>query len=152
MSKPVRKYWRCNAVQKLFITAAIFLGALEIRSQVLRITDFDIGTDNKIHVSHNSVSTQYYILYRGDTVTAITFPRALHLGASQDQLFVDDLPATRTSFYRILGVPQSQPRDVDGDGIDDVYELSHPGILSPLNPSDASLDSDGDGLSNLQEY
>ena len=40
--------------------------------------------------------------------------------------------------------------DTDGDGISDVAEVA--AGLNPLDPSDASLDSDGDGVSNLQEY
>src|SRR5205814_10181328 len=49
-------------------------------------------------------------------------------------------------------VPIAQPLDTDGDGIDDVYELQHSSVLNPLDPSDAARDSDGDGLSNLEEF
>ena len=55
-------------------------------------------------------------------------------------------------FYRIRAVPFAQPLDLDGDGIDDGYELSHRTFLNPFNPADAALDYDGDGQSNLQEY
>ncbi len=41
--------------------------------------------------------------------------------------------------------------DTDGDGIDDYYESITSG-LSPTDPSDAQLDFDGDGLTNLEEY
>jgi uncharacterized repeat protein (TIGR01451 family) len=41
-------------------------------------------------------------------------------------------------------------RDTDHDGIPDDWEIPHG--LNPNNPSDALLDSDGDGTSNLQEY
>jgi len=40
--------------------------------------------------------------------------------------------------------------DSDGDGIPDWWELEHG--LNPYDPSDALLDFDGDGLSNLREY
>ncbi len=40
--------------------------------------------------------------------------------------------------------------DTDGDGIPDPYELEF--SLDPLNSSDATIDSDSDGLTNLQEY
>jgi hypothetical protein len=49
-------------------------------------------------------------------------------------------------------VPVSEPLDLDGDGIDDVFELRHPQALDPLDPSDAEKDYDGDGLSNRTEY
>jgi hypothetical protein len=40
--------------------------------------------------------------------------------------------------------------DGDHDGIPDAWELLHG--LNPLNTEDAHLDSDGDGMSNLEEY
>lgn len=42
--------------------------------------------------------------------------------------------------------------DSDGDGIADGYEVDHSEVLDPLDPADAPLDHDGDGLSNLEEY
>jgi PKD repeat protein len=40
--------------------------------------------------------------------------------------------------------------DDDGDGMSDEWEISN--RLNPLDPSDALLDSDGDGLTNLDEF
>ncbi len=40
--------------------------------------------------------------------------------------------------------------DTDGDGIDDFFELNN--SLNPLDASDAALDSDNDGVSNLDEF
>jgi hypothetical protein len=45
---------------------------------------------------------------------------------------------------------QPNPVDTDGDGLPDAWENSH--SLSATNQTDASLDSDGDGHSNLQEF
>lgn len=42
--------------------------------------------------------------------------------------------------------------DTDDDGIPASYEIIYPGVLSNLNSNDAVADSDGDGLTNLQEY
>src|SRR5262249_7132174 len=41
-------------------------------------------------------------------------------------------------------------QDSDGDGIPDSWELAYG--LNPADPSDAALDTDGDGQSNLQEF
>jgi uncharacterized repeat protein (TIGR01451 family) len=41
-------------------------------------------------------------------------------------------------------------RDSDGDGMPDEWEIAKK--LDPFDPSDASLDPDGDDLTNLQEY
>jgi hypothetical protein len=40
--------------------------------------------------------------------------------------------------------------DTDRDGMSDVWELAH--SLNPEDPTDAKLDTDGDGLTNQQEY
>jgi hypothetical protein len=40
--------------------------------------------------------------------------------------------------------------DTDGDGLPDSWELAN--NLNPANAADASLDGDGDGVSNLAEY
>ena len=40
--------------------------------------------------------------------------------------------------------------DTDGDGMPDGWEVEYE--LDPLDPGDASLDSDGDGATNLEEY
>lgn len=64
-------------------------------------------------------------------------------------------PATAaigTAFFSVERRPLNAPLDSDGDGLDDVYELSHPTILNPLNPSDAAADPDADGATNLEEY
>ena len=44
----------------------------------------------------------------------------------------------------------SAPLDSDGDGMPDDFETLH--HLNPLDPSDASLDLDGDGATNWQEF
>ena len=46
--------------------------------------------------------------------------------------------------------PVAASGDSDGDGMPDAWETTY--NLDPFNALDAALDSDGDGLSNLEEY
>ncbi len=50
--------------------------------------------------------------------------------------------------FRYMTSPRNG--DTDGDGIDDSYEVGQ--RLDPLDPSDAGVDHDNDGVSTLQEY
>ena len=57
--------------------------------------------------------------------------------------YVDSVQVFSTSYA-------SASIDSDGDRIPDGYELAHG--LNPNDPTDAARDTDGDGLTNLQEY
>ena len=60
--------------------------------------------------------------------------------------------APALALHRIAAISVFSPRDSDGDRIDDLYELEHPEILNPLDPTDAALDPDNNGLTHQQEY
>jgi alpha-tubulin suppressor-like RCC1 family protein len=95
----------------------------------------------------------YYVLERGDVITNIHQPVGMALASAYPQLRdPSPLASDVAIFYRIRAVPRAQPLDLDGDGIDDFFELRHATLLNPLNPADAALDSDFDGYSNLAEY
>ncbi len=55
-------------------------------------------------------------------------------------------------FYVVDTLSVDDPDDLDGDGMDDVYELTRPRILHALDSTDAAADPDGDGFTNLEEY
>jgi hypothetical protein len=77
---------------------------------------------------------------------------SIQVGTNGTQAWTNSVPATNTSvFFRVLRVATSNPLDADHDGMDDLYELRW-SFLNPIDPSDASQDQDGDGLTNLGEY
>jgi hypothetical protein len=47
-------------------------------------------------------------------------------------------------------VSAAVPADIDGDGMPNTWELTY--FLDPANSADAALDTDFDGLTNLEEY
>ena len=59
--------------------------------------------------------------------------------------------ATLASGYTYLGQPPAgSASDLDGDGMSDLFEMRY--SLDPSAGSDAALDPDADGSSNLQEF
>lgn len=117
-------------------------------------TIISVEIDNTGHLvlASNSDTNSYYILKRGDEVTAIYTAKDMRIGADGTIQLKDPDLASSAAFYKVQIVPLTAPLDTDGDGIDDVYELQHRDFLDPLNPVDAFDDPDHDGLTNLQEY
>ncbi|MCI0535047.1 MAG: Ig-like domain-containing protein [Verrucomicrobiales bacterium] len=80
-------------------------------------------------------------------------PTALKFGADGVGEFIDAVSTqSRTAFYRVRRVPRLSPLDLDRDGIDDLYELSRPALLDPLNAADANQDPNNNGRTHLQDY
>src|SRR5262249_35470201 len=127
-----------------------------------RITDIRSLPNHTMQVSYPASANLYYTLYRAtnpaDMGTANLSQRALavdlRVGTNGTGFLTDAAPppGMTSVFYRVKVARLDQPGDTDQDGIDDVYELQHPAFLNPLDPADAGLDFDGDGLSNLYEY
>jgi hypothetical protein len=108
------------------------LGSALVAAQGLRISDAKFGPDQKLHIAFTADPNSYYILYRGNVVTNIfsTTDAALAPASKLGEL-TDRLPRStaEAAFFRIRQVPMGQPLDLDGDGIDDVYELQRRNLL-----------------------
>ncbi|MEM7392461.1 MAG: DUF6531 domain-containing protein, partial [Verrucomicrobiota bacterium] len=100
-------------------------------------------------IEHESDTNFYYRLYRGNSPSNLLEAIDMALGVAGQGEF-STVPSNLV-FYRVLRLDQAAPEDLDGDGMDDVYELRHIG-LNPFDPADAALDLDDDGITNLREF
>jgi alpha-tubulin suppressor-like RCC1 family protein len=124
----------------------------------LTIADFHLDAAGKAALRVPYAPGSYFILYRGNVVTEIREPTALEdrplpLNSTQTELTDERPPVLApTRFYRVERVSLSTPKDVDGDGLDDAYELRYRPLLNPLDPADARFDPDNDSRDTLAEY
>ncbi|MCI0541264.1 MAG: hypothetical protein L0Z50_39190, partial [Verrucomicrobiales bacterium] len=130
----------------------LFLFASSLVGQSSKITDAGIGADGRFILQQAADPNSYYILRKGEQVTAILTAKDIQLGQIGSLQLKDPDLAVNAAFYRVQQVPISAPLDTDGDGIDDLYELKNRPLLDPLDPSDAALDPDRDGKTTLEEY
>jgi hypothetical protein len=145
-SNPACKLWRpIVCCLFLFLVAP----ALRLQAQSFAITNFSLATNGSRVFIGNGLSTNYYLLYSGATLTNLTTPVAVLQGTNGPCVLLDNYPQTSMQFYRVLTIPAGL--DSDGDGIPDALELMYPSCLNPYDPTDASVDCDGDGSSNSQE-
>ena len=142
-----RRKLRCRAAFISVLAAAVMWGGLHSQAQPLRIQGIQFqGGDVAVDV--NSVRELYYVLDRLDLPNGNTAsPLDVKLGDLGTSRLVDANPPSTFSFYRAREFSLENPGDLDGDGIDDVYELTQPG-LNPLNPADATTLIPFDGGTN----
>jgi hypothetical protein len=135
------------------LTLCLLSAVHSATAQDFQILDVHFDGPGPLHFRHLADAHSYYILYRGETIVSISAPIALALGVDGIGEIMSAAvgPANATGFYRIRRVVRGLPLDLDHDGIDDVYELSHPASLDPLNAADAGFDH-GNGKSNLEDY
>jgi len=114
-------------------------------AQTLRINEIEIAPGGQVTLRHPADPAHYYILYRGADVLKILLPADIALGIPGFGQLTDRQPASVIGFYRAEQVPIGSPKDTDGDGIDDVWELQRPTRLNPLLASDALQPSAGPG-------
>jgi hypothetical protein len=136
-------------------------GTLDVPPQIFtvnqaglfRITGITIDEQGTVHVTYPSDPTCYYRLYYGERVAEINTLANMALGVSGPGLLrhQNDPAANASLFYRVERLPKAAALDADDDELDDVFELEHSNCLNPLNPADAFLDCDGDGLMNIEE-
>jgi Calx-beta domain len=133
---------------------AVAFSATRLLSQEFRITGATISPDGRLHLEHGADADSYYVLYRGSNLRNIVLPIDLAIGQGPQGRF-EDLAITTSigaAFYRVQKISLSHPLDTDGDGIDDVWELTHRRPGSALNKLDANEDHDGNGVPDLLDW
>lgn len=147
------------SVPSLILCYLTWLGWCVHAQPALVVTDiyFDAAGRAVVRVPHAAGS--YSVLYRGGHLEDVQTPVAIEMEPSAtDPLRVEltdpEWPLeweNEVRFYRVAQASTDTPMDVDGDGLDDVYELTWQPWLHPLDPHDALLDHDQDYRSTLEE-
>ena len=142
---------------------------LDKTAPIIEIEDFATGIeDNPISFdasqSADNIGIANYTWVFGDGKTETTsVPSVTHVFVEPDtynvELIIKDTSGNSNNTFITVEVQQDTDSDLladlideddDNDGIPDTWELNHQ--LNPLDPSDASLDGDGDTIINLLEY
>jgi pyruvate, water dikinase len=92
----------------------------------------------ELAIEYQAGPMDYYVLKLLDPIMGVGVPVAVRLGpptARLDEFRV--IPAwTGQEFYLVGRVPRHEPLDLDGDGVDDLFELLRPRYFNPLDPTD----------------
>ena len=114
----------------------IFLNYLCGSSQIIPIDEFSIDANGRGIIAVSSAQDLYYILYHKES-DELEFKYAIDikLGTGSLIYFIDRLILDDEENYQVVAHPIAEPIDTDGDGIDDLTELTERGRLSPFNPA-----------------
>ncbi len=92
-----------------------------------------------------STTADYFVLYAGHDANSATveYPVQVVLGEDGTTTLSENVAALPVERYRVEKYAVANPADVDGDCIDDITELSSPGMMNPVNPGISLELSDG---------
>jgi hypothetical protein len=124
-----------NLGQKM--KTAMFLLAFLIvppsaQSQSFRIEAFEMDAQKKLRLTVTQDTNSYFRLLAGPETRSVTNVTAISL----NNTVLAPSPSTNDdSFFRVHRVALAMPVDSDGDGIDDIWELTHgrSAVSAPIN-------------------
>ncbi len=99
---------------------------------------FDVLLDDEVFTTKSGVRSESITLPLSSGIHTVTFryTKDFSISSGADKVWIDNL--------------RIEKPDLDSDGMANNWERQHQ--LDPNNASDASLDPDGDGLTNLEEF
>jgi len=111
------------------LVLALVVGLLAVVGHAQEDTaavSFSISGDNRVQIGVPSAADLYHVLYyRSDPDDATTeYAVALHMGAADSVTLSEPLRIGRTGAYRVATFRRNAPGDIDGDGTDDLTELT----------------------------
>lgn len=139
------------AVAAMLVVAA-WTPAASAAEVAVRILDLEATAEGRLRIQHSVPADHYFILLGGTDAARISTPLAFQLSGSGAGTMEATLSPTGSAFFQVRAVPESAPLDLDGDGMDDRFELLWRPLLNALDPADAHQDPDGDGLTTFEEY
>ncbi|MEO8427438.1 MAG: hypothetical protein ABI651_10030, partial [Verrucomicrobiota bacterium] len=97
------------------------------------IQSIRLNESRQIEVQVPLLSGSYHVLYRGQSVLRMDQPVSVVIEGSH---LIDPSLLPSAAFYRVKRVSLTLPEDLDGDGLDDIFESRRPRYLNPLDASD----------------
>ena len=128
-----------------FLLTALLSGA------EMRIEPRLIGSNMVVLTFDCSTDAYYQIISAGSLESNQWVVADMGLNSLSSQSWTGQVSES-LRYFRVRAVSRAKPRDEDGDGVNDVLELSRPDFFNPLDPSDASRDSDSDGMKDGDEW
>ncbi|MBL9171061.1 MAG: Ig-like domain-containing protein [Verrucomicrobiales bacterium] len=116
------------------------------RAADLLIDAVELKSDARVEIRFTPSPSSYYRLFRGRELRSIRDLVQVSLTSPMVTVATED-----QGFFQLEQISRAAGLDSDADGLPDLYELGRPSF-QPLNPADARLDFDRDGIPNVEEF
>lgn len=148
-----RSFVRGAYRKSLLVLIALWITQITAQVSDFQVQSITLDQNGNLAIEFPTAEGSYYLLKRGDTVDLQDKGIDGQIGADGTGVLRDvNVNGEMRAFYIVEKVSVDNPLDMDEDGIDDVFELQYPEFLNPFDASDAGVDFDQDGASNLKEY
>ncbi|MEM7161873.1 MAG: PEP/pyruvate-binding domain-containing protein [Bacteroidota bacterium] len=124
-------------IRLIGICSLFFISSLQgILAQEVPIEDYNVDEFGQVRLTINSQANKYYLLnVRHQPNAEFELVNSITLGTGGQIVITEPLAAYPLSHYQVIELDQNDPGDIDGDGIDDLTELSNQPDQGPLSAS-----------------